>query len=68
MADTIVHDPAAPVAPSINDDDSGHDSGAESTVIAVSSSPTRGATKMADRENPELTDFFRKTTVTEDDH
>jgi hypothetical protein len=47
MTDTTVHDLAAPVAPSVNDD-SGHDSRAKSTVMVASSSPTRGATKMAD--------------------
>jgi hypothetical protein len=68
MADTTIHEPTAPIALSVNDDDSRHDSGAESTAMATSSSPTRGATKMADREIPELTDFFKKTTVTKDDH
>jgi hypothetical protein len=67
MADTIVHDPTAPVAPSVNDNDSGHDSGAESTAMAASSSPTRGTTKMANGEIPELANFFKKMTVTEDD-
>jgi hypothetical protein len=63
MVDTTVHDLVAPVAPSVNDDDSRRDSGAESTVMAASSSPTRGATKMADGKIPELTDFFKKTTA-----
>jgi hypothetical protein len=67
MADTTVHAPAAPVAPSPNADDSGHDSGAESAAM-VASSPTRGATRMAVGEIPELTDFFKKTTIIEDDH
>jgi hypothetical protein len=40
----------------------------ESTAMASSSSPTRGATKMVEGEIPELTDFFKKMTVTEDDH
>jgi hypothetical protein len=66
MADTIVHDPAAPIALSVNDDDSGHDSEVESVMMAAFSSPTCGATKMADGEIPKLTDFFRKMTVTED--
>jgi hypothetical protein len=65
MADTTVHAPAAPVAPSANADDSGHDSGVESTAMAASSSPTRGTTKMADGKISELTDFFKKMTVTE---
>jgi hypothetical protein len=68
MADTTIHDPTAPIALSVNDDDFRHDSGVESTAMATSSSPTRGTTKMADREIPELTDFFKKTTVTKDDH
>jgi hypothetical protein len=66
MADTTVHAPAAPIAPSDSTDDSGHDSGVESAAIAASS-PTRGATRMAVGEIPKLTDFFKKTTVTEDD-
>jgi hypothetical protein len=64
MVDTTVH---APVAPSTNTDDSGHDSRAESAAMTASSSPTRGATRMSKGEIPELTDFFKKTTVTEDD-
>jgi hypothetical protein len=39
----------------------------KSTVMAASSSPTRGAAKMAEGEIPELTDFFKQTTMTEDD-
>jgi hypothetical protein len=66
MADTTVHAPAAPVAPSASADDSGHNSGAESTAMAASS-PTRGATTMAAGEIPKLTDFFKKTIVTKDD-
>jgi hypothetical protein len=67
MADTTIHAPAAPVAPSANADDSGHDSRVESTAMAASSSPTHGATRMAEGKIPELTDFFKKTTVTQDD-
>jgi hypothetical protein len=66
MADTTVHAPATPVTPSAIADDSGHNSGAESAAM-VASSPTRGATRMVTGEIPELTDFFKKTTVTEDD-
>jgi hypothetical protein len=66
MADTTVHAPAAPVAPSASSDDSGHDFGVESTVMTTSS-PTRGATRIAAGEIPELKDFFKKMTVTEDD-
>jgi hypothetical protein len=43
MTDTTVH---APAVPSASADDSGHDSRAESTVMAASSSPTCGATRM----------------------
>jgi hypothetical protein len=68
MADTTIHAPATPVAPSAIADDSGHDSRAESAVmVASSSSPTRGATRMVKGEIPELTDLFKKMTVTEDD-
>jgi hypothetical protein len=67
MADTTVHAPAAPVAPLANADDSGHDSGAKSTAMAASSSPTHGATRMVKGEILELTDFFKKTTMTVDD-
>jgi hypothetical protein len=66
MAATTVRAPTTPVAPSANADDSGHDSGAESAAMTASSL-TRGATRMAAGEIPELTDFFKKTTVTEDD-
>jgi hypothetical protein len=67
MADTTVHAPAAPVAPSASADDSGHDSGAESAAMAAFSSPTRGATRMVEGEIFKLTNFFKMTTVTEDD-
>jgi hypothetical protein len=67
MADTTVHAPTALVASSANTNDSGHNSGMENTVMAASSSPTHGATKMVEGEILELTDFFNKTTVTEDD-
>jgi hypothetical protein len=66
MADTIIHDPAPLVALSINDEDSRNDSGVKSVVMVTSSSPTCDATKMADGKLPELTDFFKKMTVTED--
>jgi hypothetical protein len=67
MADITVHASAALAASSANADDSGYDSGMESIAMAASSSPTCGTTKMAEGEIPELTDFFKKTTVTEDD-
>jgi hypothetical protein len=65
MAATTVHAPTAPVAPSAIADDSGHDFGEESVAMAASS-PTRGAARMAAGEILELSDFFKKTTVTED--
>jgi hypothetical protein len=67
MADTTARAPASHVVASANTDDSGHDSGMESTAMATSSSLTHGTAKMAEWEIPELTDFFKKTTVTEDD-
>jgi hypothetical protein len=67
MADASIHDPAPLVAPSINDEDSGNDSGVESIAMATSSL-ARGAAKMVYGEILELADFFKKTTVTEDDH
>jgi hypothetical protein len=66
MADATVHAPAAPIAPSANADDSGHDSRVESTAMATSSSPTRGTTKMVEGKIPKLTEFFEKTTMMED--
>jgi hypothetical protein len=68
MADTTARAPAALVTSSANTDDSGHDSEMKSTTMAASSSPTRDTTKMAEGEIPELTKFFKKMTVTEDDH
>jgi hypothetical protein len=67
MADATIHDLAPPVAPSVNSEYSWNDSRVESIAMTTSSSPTRGAAKMADGEIPELMDFFKKTTVTEDD-
>jgi hypothetical protein len=66
LADTTVHASAAPVAPSASADDSGHYSGAKSATMAASS-PTHGVTRMVAGEIPELTDFFKKMIVTEDD-
>jgi hypothetical protein len=59
MADATIHDPAPPIASSANDEDSG----AESVEMVTYSSLTWGASKMADGEIPELTDFFKKTTA-----
>jgi hypothetical protein len=66
MADTTVHAPTAPVTPPASADDLGQDSRVESGAMTTSS-PTRGATRMAVGEIHELTDFFKKTIVTEDD-
>jgi hypothetical protein len=66
MVDTTVHALAALVASSASADDSGHNFRAESAAMMASSS-TRGAKRMAAGEIPELTDFFKKMTVTEDD-
>jgi hypothetical protein len=66
MAGATIHDPASLIAPSVNDEDSGNDSGAKSVVMVTSSSPTRGATKLADGKILELTDFFKKMIVTKD--
>jgi hypothetical protein len=49
------------------DNDAGGDSGVESTTMVSSSSPTRGTSLMAKGEIPELTDFFKKTSVTEEE-
>jgi hypothetical protein len=67
MADTTDRAPAALIASSANADDSGHDSRTESIAMATSSSPTHDAAKMVEGEIMELTDFFKKMTVTEDD-
>jgi hypothetical protein len=68
MADTTVHALAALIASSANAGDSRHDFMTKSTAMAASSSPSHGSTKMAEGEIPELTDFFKKTIVIEDDH
>jgi hypothetical protein len=43
------------------------DSRAESAALATSSSPTLAATKMVDRRVPKMSNFFKKTTVTEEE-
>jgi hypothetical protein len=55
--DPIVTNPPA-------DEDTENDSGAES-VVAMTSSPTHGAALMAKGKIPELSDFFKKTSVTD---
>jgi hypothetical protein len=65
MAEGPALDPT-PVNPSV-DDDTGSDFGVESIAI-MTSSPTRGTTLMAKGEIPELSDFFKKTSVTDEEH
>jgi hypothetical protein len=62
MAERPSRDPIV-ANPSV-DEDTGNDSGAES-VAAMASSPTCGAALMAKGEIPELSDFFKKTSVTD---
>jgi hypothetical protein len=49
------------------DDDAGSDSRVESTAMMTSSSPTHGASLMATGEIPKLMDFFKGTTITEEE-
>jgi hypothetical protein len=49
------------------DDDARSDSGAESTAMTTSSFLTHDVSLMAKGEIPDLTDFFKKTTVTEEE-
>jgi hypothetical protein len=49
-----------------NDEDTGN-SGVES-ITAMASPPTRGATLIAKGEIPELSDFFKKPSITDDEH
>jgi hypothetical protein len=65
MAVKTNHD--LPIADSPTGDDSQSDSGAESIGLATSSSPTLAATKMADRKVPEMSNLFKKTTVTKEE-
>jgi hypothetical protein len=55
-----------PTNPTI-DDDAGSDSKPESTTMTTSSSSTRGASLMVKGEIPKLTDFFKRTTVSEEE-
>jgi hypothetical protein len=56
-----------PPTNSLMDDDVVGDSRAESIAMMTSSSLTRGASLMAKGEIPELTYFFKKTSVTEEE-
>jgi hypothetical protein len=49
-------------------DDTQSDSGLENAALVTSSSPTLATTKMVDRKLPEMSDLFKKTTVTEKEH
>jgi hypothetical protein len=64
MAEGPSHDPTVVNLPA--DEDTGSDSAAES-ITAMASSPAHGATLMAKGEIPELSDFFMKTSVTDDE-
>jgi hypothetical protein len=66
MAEGTAHD-----LPPVNqqaDNDTKRDSGVESTAPVTSSSPTLGAIKMTDRKISEMSEFFKKTTVTDEEH
>jgi hypothetical protein len=54
-----------PVNSLVNEDDAGNNFGSESAMRATSSSPTCGATLMADGKILEKSDFFKKTIVTD---
>jgi hypothetical protein len=43
-------------------------SGVESDIQAASSSSNAAAKKMANKDTPELSDYWKKSTVTEADH
>jgi hypothetical protein len=61
MAEGPAHDPAA-VNPSV-DDSTRSDSEAKSTSMTTSSCTTHGVSMMAKGEIPELTNFFKKTSL-----
>jgi hypothetical protein len=65
MVAKSVHDLS--IADTSTSDGAQSDSGAESIAQATSSSPTLTATKMVDRKVLEMSDFFKKTTVTEEE-
>jgi hypothetical protein len=56
-----------PINPLADDDDTGSDSRVESNAM-MTSSPTHGVALMAKGEIPELSDFFKKMTVTDEEH
>jgi hypothetical protein len=61
MAEGPTDDPVA-VNPSV-DDSTRSDSEAKSTSMTTSSCPTHGVSMMAKGEIPELTNFFKKTSL-----
>jgi hypothetical protein len=65
MAEGPAHDSVA-INPSV-DESTRSDSEAESTAMTTSSSPTCGVSMMAKGEIPELTDFFKKTSLSEEE-
>jgi hypothetical protein len=65
MAEGPARDPTAANPPA--DEDTGSDSRAES-VTAMASSPTRGTALMAKGEICELSYFFKKTSITDEEH
>jgi hypothetical protein len=56
-----------PISDTPASDDTQSDSGVESIASATSSSLTLAATKMVDRKVSEMSDFFKKTTITEEE-
>jgi hypothetical protein len=64
MAEGPVHDPIA-VNPSV-DESTRSDSEAENTTMTTSSCLTHGVSMMAKGEIPELTDFFKKTSLSKE--
>jgi hypothetical protein len=65
MAKGPAHDPTA-VNPLV-DESTRSDSEAESTAMTTSISPTHGVSMMAKGEIPELTKFFKKTSISEEE-
>jgi hypothetical protein len=64
MAKGLSRDPTVANPPT--EEDTGNDSGVES-IAATTSSPTRGTAPMANGEIPELPDFFKKTSITDNE-
>jgi ABC-type phosphate/phosphonate transport system substrate-binding protein len=65
MATETTHD--LPITDKPAGDEAQSDYRVESTAPVISSSPTLAATKIADRKVPEMSDFFKKTTITEEE-